>query len=58
MHPLPLPTLDRVQASLQEAKDLPEGAGGSMGVEALSAITRKNGGMKPFKDGSDLGQHK
>jgi hypothetical protein len=43
---------------LQEAKDLPEGAGGSMGVEALSAITRKNGGMKPFMDDSDLGEQK
>jgi hypothetical protein len=47
-----------VEAGLEEVKGLPEGGGPGMGTEALSAIARKNGGMKPFKDGSDLGQGK
>jgi len=54
-HPLPLPTLERVQKSLQQVRELPEGSGAGMSVESLSAITRIEGGMPPFKDGTDFG---
>jgi len=49
-HSLPLPTLERVQMSLHRVKDLPEGGGAGMSVESLSAITRLEGGMSPFKE--------
>ena len=55
-HILPLPTLDRVQKSLQQVRELPEGSGAGMSVESLSAITRIEGGMPPFKDGTDFGR--
>ena len=55
-HPLPLPTLERVQKSLQQVRELPEGSGAGMSVESLSAITRIEGGMPPFKDGTDFGR--
>ena len=54
-HPLPLPTLSRVQASLQQVKLLPEGGGAEMSVESISAITKLDGGMAPFEDGADFG---
>lgn len=54
-HHLPLPTLQRVQASLQQVKNLPEGGGAGMSVEAISAITRLQGGMEPFREGTDFG---
>jgi hypothetical protein len=53
-HPLPLPTLERVQSSLEQVRTLSAGSG-TMSVEAMSAITRMEGGMTPFKPGSDLG---
>ena len=52
---LPLPTLSRVQASLQQVKLLAQGGGAGMSVEAISTITRLEGGMAPFKDGADFG---
>jgi len=55
-HHLPLPTLSRVQASLLQVKLLPEGGGAGMSVESISAITKLEGGMTPFKDGVDFGQ--
>jgi hypothetical protein len=53
--PLPLPTLERVEANFSKAKNLRDGTGGSLGVESLSAIIRLEGGMPAFKQGSDLG---
>jgi len=54
-HHLPLPGLSRVQASLEQVKLLPEGGGAGMSVEAISAITRLEGGMAPFKSGTEFG---
>jgi hypothetical protein len=53
---LPLPTLSRVQASLEQVKLLPEGGGAGMSVESISAITKLEGGMAPFREGVDFGQ--
>ena len=53
---MPLLTLERVLANLKKAKELPEGGGSGMGVEALSIISRIEGGLGPFKNGSDEGK--
>ena len=48
--PLPLSTLSRVQASLEQVKLLFEGGGAGMSVESISLITKLEGGMAPFND--------
>jgi len=48
--PLPLPTLSRVQASLEQVKVLSQGGGAGMSVESISLITKLEGGMAPFSD--------
>lgn len=48
-HKVPLPTLERVLASLEKAKVLAGDKAGEMSVEALSAVTRDEAGLRPFK---------
>lgn len=54
--PLPLPTLEKCMENMQKALDLQEGNGKEMDWSSLSVITRKDGGLEAFKEGSDRGR--